>query len=70
VRKRRERIDAGLRPKDHTAAVAAVATIGTAEGHILLAPKTRTAATAIARRHFDMHAVDEHGLRPAFRSTH
>jgi hypothetical protein len=69
VGKGRERIDTGLRLEDHAAAIAAIATVGTAEGDIFLATKTGAATTAVARRHFDMHAVDEHGLRPAFRSA-
>ncbi len=46
-------------PQVHAAAEAAVAAVGTAEGHELLAAKAHAAAAAVAGLHLEFGFVDE-----------
>jgi hypothetical protein len=54
-----ERIDIAIGPRPDAAAAAAVAAIGSAARHVLLAPKARHAVAAAAGMNFDLRLVDE-----------
>jgi hypothetical protein len=56
----RQAIGTGHRPHDHIAAVAAVPTVGSAFGHVLLPAKTATPSPAIAAFDVQNYAVDKH----------
>ena len=58
---RDEAIDARLGDHDDAAAVAAVAAVGTAARHVLLAAEAHAAVAAAAGFDFDGDAIDEHG---------
>jgi hypothetical protein len=60
----RERVDAGGGAQVDAAAVAAVATVGPAEGHELLAPEAGAATAAVAGLHPRLCLIDELHLGP------
>ena len=61
MRERGEPIDARLGDHDDAAAVAAVAAVGPAARHVLLAAEAHAAVAAAAGFDFDGDAIDEHG---------
>ena len=53
----------GVGDEDDVAALAAVAAVGPALGHVLLPPEAQAAVAAAAALHVDARAVVEHALR-------
>ena len=56
-------VDAIFGDNDHAAALTAIATVGTAVRHILLAPKADAAVAAAAALDLNRDAIDEHRMR-------
>ena len=60
----RQTVDAFRRQNDHAAAVAAIATVGTAFGNVALAAETAATVATVASRYLDLDAIDKHGSPP------
>src|SRR5207237_4247315 len=59
VPEREERRDVAIRPQDGVAALAAVASVGSAAGNVRLAPERHRPGAAVTTPHVDLRLVDE-----------